>query len=291
MRAEVWDSRRCKLGEGPISINTDNEMVLWVDITGQKVLWKGIRTGESGERFFGVDTSFVIPCKDGCLVIGTSDGPTLLDQEGNFQALPTREEADGRKDSVPIRWNDAKVSPDGDLWLGSMAYGGKEKVGGLYKLTKDAKTLTRKLSGIRISNGLAWSRDSRTLFFIDTPTSGVDAFDYENGEISRRRQVFAFDAESEGWPDGMTIDAEDGLWVALWGGSCVKRLDSKYKLTETIELPNKFISSCAFAGSDLKTLIITTAMGDGDSWDDHDQAGMTYAVRLEVPGRPTLAFG
>ena len=89
----------------------------------------------------------------------------------------------------------------------------------------------------------------------------------------------------------MTVDSEDGLWVAMWGGSCVRRIDANLQVTEEIQLPNKLITSCAFAGSDLSTLIITTAVGDNGYFDDHKQAGMTYAVRPGVVGRASYIFG
>jgi gluconolactonase len=291
MKAEVWDARPCALGEGPVATGPNHEMVLWVDITGQRILWRDIATEKSGEWFIGEDTSFVIPRLGGGMVIGTANGPVIFYEDGRQEKLPTRWDADGFEDPMPMRWNDAKVSPHGELWLGSMAYGGAHKVGGLYQLRKDGKLLVRVLSDIQISNGLDWTNDEKTFYYIDTPTSGVDAFDYHDGVISNRRRVWTANAALDEWPDGMTLDSEDGLWVAMWGGSCVRRIDAHGQVTEVIQLPNKYITSCAFTGSDLKTLVITTARGDNGSLDDHNQAGMTYAVRPGVTGRASVSFG
>lgn len=291
MKAEIWDSRQCHLGEGPVATGLENELVLWVDITGQRILWRDITTEKNGEWFIGEDTSFVVPRSGGGMVIGTAGGPVIYYEDGRRELLPTRRDADGSDDPMPIRWNDAKVSPQGDLWLGTMAYGGAHKVGALYCLSKDGQVLSRVLSDVQISNGLDWSNDGKTFYYIDTPTSGVDAFDYQDGSISNRRRLWTSDPSLDELPDGMTVDSEDGLWVAMWGGSCVRRIDANLKVTEEIQLPNKYITSCAFAGPDLSTLIITTAIGDNGYFDDHKQAGMTYAVRPGVVGRASYIFG
>ena len=291
MKAEIWDSRQCNLGEGPVATGQENELVLWVDITGQRILWRDITTGDSGEWFVGEDTSFVVPRLGGGMVIGNDSGPVIFYEDGRRESLPTRWDADGFDDPMPIRWNDAKVSPNGDLWLGTMAYGGLHKVGALYRLSKDGKVLSRMLSDVQISNGLDWSDDGKTFYYIDTPTYGLDIFDYQNGSISHRRRLWTADLTLDEHPDGMTIDSEGGLWVALWGSSCVRRLDANLQVTEEIQIPNKFVTSCAFAGPDLKTLIITTAKGDNGLFDDHKQAGMTYAARPGVTGRASVIFG
>ncbi len=291
MQPEIWDSRRALHGEGPVATGPGNNKVLWVDIMGQAILWRDFVTGEFGSWDIGEDVSFVVPRKSGGMIIGNATGPVVLHENGEREALPTRFDADGFKDPMPIRWNDAKVAPNGDLWLGTMAYGGAHKVGGLYRLTNDSKSLTRVLSDVQISNGLDWSTDAKSFYFIDTPTLGIDAFDYVGGSISNRRTVWTIEADKEEYPDGMTMDSEGGFWVAMWNGACVRRIDSNFNVTEVITFPNKFITSCAFAGADLKTLIITTSQGDNGLKDDHPQAGMTYALQPGVTGRASVPFG
>lgn len=279
------------VGESPVTMGADNNRLVWVDILGQRVLWRNLQADESGSWDVGEDVSFAVPRKSGGLVIGTASGPVIFHENGHREPLPTRLDADGVEDPMPIRWNDAKVAPNGDLWLGSMAYGGKHKVGGLYRLDGDEKRLTRVLSEVQVSNGLAWSLDEKTFYFIDSPTQGIDAFDYFEGSISRRRRVWSDDRDTNVVPDGMAMDTEGGLWVAFWNGSCVRRLDSEFRVSEEIRFPNKFITSCAFAGPDLKTLVITTARGEPGSLDQHPLAGMTYMAKPGVSGCPPVQFG
>ncbi len=272
-------------------MGVDNNQLIWVDILGQRILWRNLLTEEFGSWELEEDVSFAVPRKAGGLVIGTASGPVIFHEDGRYEGLPTRFDADGVRDPMPIRWNDAKVAPNGDLWLGSMAYGGLHKVGGLYRLGGDAKILTKILSDVQVSNGLAWSSDKKTFYFIDSPSRGIDAFDYREGSISRRRRVWSLEEDTDQVPDGMAIDSEGGLWVAFWNGSCVRRLDSEFQVSEEIKLPNKFVTSCAFAGPDLKTLVITTARGEPGSLDENPFAGMTFIAKPGVAGFSTVQFG
>ncbi len=291
MKIEVWDERKCLVGEGPIATGTNHNHILWVDILGQKLLWRNLLTEELGSWEIGEDISFVVPRIRGGMVVGTASGPVIFYEDGRRATLPTRFDADGFEDPIPIRWNDAKVAPNGDLWLGSMAYGGRDQVAGLYRLETDEKKMTRVIDKVQVGNGLAWSPNSKTFYFIDSPTKGIDAFDFENGAISNRRQVWSASVDSEEVPDGMTVDSEGGLWVAFWGGSRVRRFDSKFQVSEEIIFPNKYITSCAFAGSDLKTLVITTAQGETGFLDPNPVAGMTFLAYPGVAGIAPTPFG
>ena len=291
MKAELWDDRVCLVGEGPVATGSDNSQIFWVDVLGQRILSSNLLTQEIGSWDIGEDVSFVVPRKSGGMVIGTATGPIIFYPDGQRLPLPTRFDADGFSDPIPIRWNDAKVAPNGDLWLGSMSYGGKEKVAGLYRLTADERELTRVLDHVQVSNGLAWSSDSTTMYFIDSPTKGIDAFDFRAGLLSNRRRIWSLNPDAQEVPDGMAIDSEGGLWVAFWNGSCLRRVDSTHTVTEEIKFSNKYITSCAFAGPDLKTLIITTAKGVPGSFDDDPQAGMTFVAFPGVAGMPSTPFG
>ena len=155
------------------------------------------------------------------------------------------------------RANDAKADPCGRAWFGTMPlFSGPGMYGDLY--CYDGKRCRRVLTGLGVPNGMAWSLDGKTMYFIDTLTRGVDAFDYDlrSGEIGNRRRVIGV----EGLPDGMCIDRDGMLWVALWGSGCVGRFDpSNGRQLARVPVPAKNVSSCCFAGEHLERLVITTS--------------------------------
>ena len=291
MKAEVWDSRKTLHGEGPLSTGDNNELITWVDILGKSVLSRNFLTGEQNEIFFDDVTSFSIPCRNGGSIVGVASGPIFVDINGGRHALPTRADANGHPDELPTRWNDAKASPNGDLFLGTMTFKADPGKGDLYRLDRDTSSMENILSGVTISNGLAWSKDGSTLFYIDTVTQGIDAFDFDGKNISNRRTVWRTSEKYFGNPDGMTIDSEDNLWVAFWEGSCMRRINTNFEVDAEIQLPARLVTSATFAGSDLKTLIITTSQGDLHYSDDSAAAGMTFAAELDVAGVKTSLFG
>lgn len=286
-KVEVWDSRKTLHGEGPISAGENNELITWVDIFGKSVLSRNFETGEQSESFYEEATTFSIPCRNGGSVVGVASGPIFVDKDGKSHRLPTREDANGAPDPLPTRWNDAKASPQGDLFLGSMTYKADPGMGDLYRLERDGSALVKILSGVTISNGLAWNKDGSTFFYIDTTTLGIDAFDFDGKNISNRRRVWSTSERFFGLPDGMTIDSEDNLWVAFWEGSCIRRINKKFEVDVEIQLPARLVTSATFAGADLKTLIITTSQGDLHYSDNSAEAGLTYAVRVDIPGVKT----
>jgi sugar lactone lactonase YvrE len=171
----------------------------------------------------------------------------------------------------------------------------KRPVGGLYLLEKNRK-LRKVLSGVSISNGLGWSPDNKIMYYIDTPTRKVSAFDYhlDSGEIENRRTVVDFLVQQQlGSPDGMAVDAEGMIWVAHWGGSRVTRWDPQSgKLLEMIQIPALQVSSCCFGGKNLDDLYITTARNGLDQkiLDSQPLTGALFKVRPGVQGLPTNAF-
>jgi len=286
----VFDHRSCNVGEGPIAIGLMNNEVWWVDILNKKVLSKDIANEITQEISFEEDVSFVIPCTNSDFIVGTASGPLRINREGISSALPTRSSIDKDPDPFPLRWNDAKVAPDGHLWLGTIAYDVAAHPTGcaLYRLDKSGNELRKVIEGIGISNGLAWSADGRTMFFIDTITLSIDCFDYRDGDLSNRRRMWTCPNDSYGAPDGMCIDSEDGLWVAFWGGGKVRRFNTSFEVTHEIELPQPLITSCAFAGQNLDSLVITTARFD-QAENDKD-LGKTFIAQVSIPGVQTNLF-
>ena len=278
---EVFDDRRCWLGEGPSSSGTNNNHVQWVDVLNGKVLSKNIETNKTSEYKLNDHVSFAIPRTNGGDVLGTANGPVLRNSEGEISKLPGRE-----TDKVKSRWNDAKVSYTGDLFLGTLSYDLVPKASGLYQISKDGSEIRKIVNEVTLANGLDWSVDNQTFYFIDSLEHCVDAFSYDGKEITDRRTVIKFN-ENE-IPDGMCVDSEGGLWIAFWEGSEVRRYDEKYKLSERIELPVSYTTSCAFAGKDLDQLIITTA--HNNEMGKHPQAGMTFICNPGINGKKTYSF-
>jgi sugar lactone lactonase YvrE len=190
------------------------------------------------------------------------------------------------------RMNDAACDPQGRFWAGTKAHDNRAGGGALYRLDRDGRTELI-LDGLTISNGLGWSLDGATMYLIDTIPGIIQAFafDAERGTISDRR-VLVDIPEGLGAPDGMTVDADGDLWVAIWGGGAVHRYSPNGELREALHVPAAQTTSCAFAGPELHRLYVSTATED---W-SHEQrtaepaAGVVYRFDTDSTGRPALPF-
>ena len=282
MNVEIFDERRCLLGEGPIAYGSNHELVAWVDILKKKVHFRNIATSATDEMRTDEDVSFVISRNDGGFILGTSTGPVGISPSIDLPLLkhPT---------SPRMRFNDAKVSPQGDLWFGTMSYDELPEVAALYRLSSRERTIQEVVSNVSISNGTVWSTDGSLMYFIDSPTRSIWVFDYDGYEISNKRLGIRFPDEF-GYPDGMTIDSQGGLWVAFWMGSGVRRFDPAlgFKESARIMTPAKRATSCVFAGENLEQLIITSS--HSNDVDEPREAGMTYICEPGVTGLPTAQF-
>ena len=188
--------------------------------------------------------------------------------------------------------NDGKCDPQGRLWAGSMAYDARPGAGALYRLDGDL-TVHEIVQAVTISNGLAWTPDGTTMYYIDTPTGRVDAFDADpaTGAITGRRPWVGI-PEAAGGPDGMTIDDEGCLWVALWGGSAVHRYAPDGRLDTVVSLPCRQVTSCAFGGAGLDELYITSSsLGlSAEEIAAQPLAGQLFLLRPGVTGPAAVAF-
>jgi sugar lactone lactonase YvrE len=188
-----------------------------------------------------------------------------------------------------LRMNDGGCDPQGRFYCGSMAYAMTPGAGTLYRLDTDRR-VHRVLEGSTISNGLQWSQDGSTVFYSDTGTGRVDAFDFDGGTGSfSRRRPFVDLKGVPGAPDGLAIDEDDGLWVALWGGGAVHRYDARGVLTEVVELPVPQVTACAFGGHDRRTLYITTSR-EGLPVDEYPEAGALFSVAAGIRGADQHTF-
>jgi sugar lactone lactonase YvrE len=199
----------------------------------------------------------------------------------------------GFPDASPdVRMNDAKCDPQGRLWAGTMAFDMRPAGGALYRLDPDA-TVATLLPSVTISNGIDWSLDGLTMYYVDTPTLRVDCFDFDpaTGSISNRRPFVEIERPAA-YPDGLTLDAEGNLWLALWGGWGVRCYNPKGELIATVDVPAAQTSSCAFGGENFDELYITSARGGvpDDDLANQPHAGSLFRVRPGVKGRPANRF-
>ena len=277
---EVVVALRSELGEGPVWDARSGRLV-WVDTLGRWIHATDPRTGATESIEVPLDVGAVAPRAAGGYVAALQDGFWIVG-DGPARRITTVPEA-----RPVLRFNDGKCDPTGRFWAGTMAYDKEVGAASLYRL--DAKgRATRVIDGATISNGLAWSEDARTMYYIDSPTQRVDAFTFNSatGEVADRRTVVRI-PEELGTPDGMTVDAEGGLWVALWGGGAVHRyVDGR--LDREIRLPVTQPTSCAFGGADLDSLYITSAREGLSEAERRAQplAGALFRVRPGVRGLP-----
>jgi sugar lactone lactonase YvrE len=215
-------------------------------------------------------------------VIGTQDGFVLIDPDGGLSARAAFSD-------LALRMNDGSCDPQGRFYCANMAYDETPGAGTLYRLDPDG-SISVALTGTTISNGMVWSLDGTQVYYIDTPTSRVDVFDFDAdaGALLDRRPVVTIDP-ALGHPDGMTIDASGGLWVALWGGSAVHRYEPDGALTDVIEVAASQTTACAFGGPELDELYITTSRRDIDPAVE-PLAGALFSVRPGVCGVPVLMY-
>jgi sugar lactone lactonase YvrE len=286
---EVVGNHKCQLGEGPVWDAAQNR-ILWVDIQPGILHYFYPATQEHKVFEIGQKVGAIAVRENGGVVAALQDGFAFLDLENKTLQWVAQVETELPEN----RMNDGKCDPAGRFWAGTMSLVNKQGMGNLYMLAPDG-AVSLKLPGVSVSNGLAWSPDQSTFYFIDTPTRQVVAYDYEpsKGSLSNRRPVVAI-PDALGKPDGMTIDAEGMLWVALWEGWGVGRFDPKTgQLLDHLKLPVARVTSCTFGGPTLSDLYITSASIGLSAQQTKEQplAGALFVVKdFGFSGLPTPAF-
>lgn len=223
------------------------------------------------------------PRRAGGLVVGVERGFALVAADGGVEELPPV------WDDESVRMNDGACDPEGRFYCGSMAYDESPGAGRLYCLDPSG-AVSVVLSSATISNGLAWAPDHATAYYVDTPTHRIDAFDYDaDAGLTGRRPFVAVPEAGDGSPDGLTVDSDGGVWVALYGGSAVHRYTAAGELDEVLELPARQVTACTFGGPALDELYITTSR-QGLAPDEQPVAGSVFRARPGVPGLPALPF-
>lgn len=276
------------LGEGAIWNYKTGELI-WVNITDKILNFYNPKLKNNKEMLTGQMIGTVVPAESGKMIVALENGFYQLDPGTGSKKLIANPEED-----IPgNRFNDGKCDPAGRFWAGTMSTEGKQQAGALYRLDADG-SVHKMIDNVSTSNGIVWSLNSDKMYYIDTPTRKVVAWDYNNetGEISNPETAIEVPQEM-GYPDGMTIDAKGNVWIALWGGSAVGCWNPETgELLQTIDVPAKNVTSCAFGDDDLGTLYITTArQGTSDEeLEKFPHAGGVFKTRPEVKGVKAFFF-
>ena len=286
LTADLIADSRCEIGESPVW-DGRYDRLLWVDISGERIHALELGIASVSEMVTPSAVGSIALRRDGGLVMALDDGFWVTDR---FQGDVHRVAASGEPTSN--RMNDGKCDSAGRFWAGSMAYDKTPGAGSLYRLDP-RHGLERVLADVTVSNGIAWSPDDRTMYFVDSATPYVDAFDYdaERGRLSRRRHAIFVDP-ADGHPDGITVDRDGHIWVALWEGRSVCRYTPTGHRELIVNVPFGYVSSCAFGGRELDDLFITTARlrMTPEQLADQPQAGGVYRCRPGVQGLAPATF-
>ena len=271
-------------GEGPVW-HPSFAGVRWVDMHAGDIL--ELRGPDAVARtHVGTVAAAFRPRTTGGVVLADQRGFVLLDEN-----LTVEKRLPPLWDDPGVRMNEGGADPAGNFWCGSMAYDESAGAGALYRLTPDLAA-TKVLDGVTISNGLGFSPDGARAYYIDTPTRRVDTFDFHDGTLSDRRTAVEI-VDGPGSPDGLTVDAEGRLWVALFGGSAVHRYSPDGELLAVVPLPAAQVTACTFGGPDLDRLYVTTSREGLDDAARAEQplAGALFTVDVPgVRGLPVLEF-
>ena len=286
---ELLVDEHALVGEGPLW-DEEEQVLYWVDILNSKLFIYDPASGENRTLDVGQHVGTVVTRASGGLMLAVREGFASFDLETQELTLIANPEAH----VTGNRFNDGKCDPAGRFWAGTMAYENPKDSGSLYRLDTDL-SVHRMFGGVAISNGIVWSLNHSTMYYIDTLRKNVRAWDYDNetGDIANERVVIDVPEEA-GMPDGMAIDSEGMLWVAHYGGARVSRWNpGSGELLEEIPLPVTQVTACAFGGPDLATLFITSAAQELDAAELARQplAGGLFAIETPYRGVPSFRFG
>lgn len=267
-------------GEGPI---WHQDRLLYVDIEAYKIVSFDPITQAEKLWDVGQRVGTVVPRAKGGLVWAGDTGMYFLDETTGESTYI----GDPEPNILENRFNDGKCDPAGRFWAGSICLT-KHPEAALYCLHTDLR-IEKKFSPVTNSNGIIWSRDARTMYYIDTPSKKIRAFDYdrETSDITNERVIWDTSADSSS-PDGMTIDSEDRLWIAFCHGAKVVCFDPATKtVADQIDFPCVETTACAFGGPDLGDLYVTTGLKPGLM---EELAGRVFVCRPGAVGVPSDAF-
>ncbi len=288
MNCEVAWHDRAEVGEGPVWDATDGTL-LWIDIGNSLIQRFDPSSNTNSAVVVEQGVSAAVFAKRGGLLIATTDGlafATLSDGVAEVEPIATVES------SPSNRMNDGKCDPEGRFWVGSMTHDGSAPSGSLYRVETDL-SIHPLVGGVGTGNGLGWSPDTSTMYFIDSPTRVVRVFDYDpaTGEATDGRDMTLQLPNDVATPDGLSIDTEGNLWIALWEGSAVQCYSPEGALLEVIDVPARRVTSLCFGGEGLGDLYITSAALDvSDAEIEATHAGSVFRAVPGVVGVPVSGF-
>jgi sugar lactone lactonase YvrE len=271
----------CLLGEG-VTWDADAQTLLWLDVD-NRVLHRLAATRRHTTTPLERTASVVVPRRGGGFVAVADNAVVTMDDRGAFGDVIATLPADGDG-----RANDGRVDPHGRLWVGTVDRSGANRAG-LFCVDSSG-AVTKTLSGRALSNGIDWSPDGRRCYHADSLLRRIEVLELDDEGFPTGVEVFATFSEM---PDGLTVDEEGGVWVALWDGGGVRRFASDGRLDRTLPVAGGWITSCAFGGADLRTLYITSATVDLDPETQRrlPHAGSLFATAPGVRGRGYTPFG
>ncbi len=278
-----------ELGERPVW-DASTGCVIWVDIAAGQLHRLSERDGDSVIATAGVPVGAAAPRAGGGYVLAAADGFRLTDAAGALSAPVIRPAG------MPpgVQFNDGACDPAGRFWAGTAATDGQTGTGSLYRLDADG-SVTEIFGGVTESNGLGWSPDGSTFYYTDSgePRSRVRAFDFDgaSGQLARERELISFEPE-EGLADGLVVDADGCLWIAMWDGGCVRRYWPGGDLLGRYPLPVSEPTCPGFGGAHLDELYLTTAWQELDSAGREAEplAGHLLRARPGVRGLPVTGY-
>jgi len=277
VKPELIADCQCVIGEGPLWHPTERR-VYWSDIPKGRMFRYDPATGQHEQCYEGEVVGGFTLQADGALLLFMARGAVKIWRGGKLTTVIAE-----LPDELDSRFNDVIADPAGRVYCGTMS--GAERPGSLYRLDPDGR-LTKILSGIGCSNGLGFTPDRRHLYYTDSAKREIYRFDYDavSGDLTNQR-LFVRTPENEGVPDGLTVDAEAGVWSARWDGGALVRFAPDGREDRRIKFPAKKVSSVIFGGDDLADLYVTTAGGDRRATEGAG-AGALFRLRPGSRGLP-----
>jgi sugar lactone lactonase YvrE len=274
------------LGEGP-TWDAPRGDLIWVDINGGAVHRWNLESDNHRQFHVAGEVSAAVPRSSGGLLLAVGHELRLAADDGDSRLFGTVE-----ANLADNRFNDCRCDPQGRLWAGTMSKRRQPGRAALYRVSGEGE-IVRSLAGTTISNGLGWSVSGERMYFVDSTTQRIDVFDFNQGDgtLAGRRALVEIDP-ADGLPDGIAVDAEDGVWVALFGGGAVRRYSAGGELDAVVELPVSNPTCPAFAGPALDLLYVTSARHrlSPAALEAQPLAGALFTIRPGVPGRPLSPF-
>lgn len=286
-KATSLNNTKLILGEGAVWSSSRN-LFFYVDIEGQKVGLVDPVSGMTKQRQLQEKVGTVVPTEDGRLILGLENSISVFD----FDSEELHELIKLEPEIPANRSNDGKCDAAGRLWIGTMNKEAKGAVGALYCF--DGEEVKKMIPNRKVSNGICWSNDSRAMYYIDSFDYNIKRYDFDlgTGTISNEKIVVQM-KESGFTPDGMTIDEEGMLWVAMWGEGTINRYSPlSGELVGKVEVNAPHVSSCAFGGANMTQLLITTATAglNDNQLKQFPESGALFLVDVGIKGTQMHPF-